>query len=348
MEYCPDDSGLGGPIYQTKPLPWERDGETPFKKFVKEVLPNSYFRVEYLSWNVDDIGSGKIGAGTLRINDNLDRFPFGVFNVDSYAGSSLFTPTTEPISFEKTSGIRATYGIPLTFGAVELSGFALEENHADLRNAVPGFRTIGNFGVPGGQALIINPGTDLITFPFGVTVVTVLGQRIFFPPATIATPPVPSTQVTLPGDLIAPTTIFNANTQLAAGIPLLQNGNQSLTTLIYDLGYKADYDSQIWGGEAKLILDYGPDYNGLTIKPLVGFRYMSFDEGFKQVGVTSLSSNILRTVGPLYVSPDPNVFRFPIDLGNTPATTLRSPPRVSVIDSQTDNSLDGFQVGTLA
>ncbi len=91
--------------YQTNPLPWERGGRTPFRQFLTEVLPNSYFRVEYLSWDVDDVGSRAVGAPTLLQNgDVLHPIPFGVFNTNDFTGRNLTVPRTGQISFNKTSG----------------------------------------------------------------------------------------------------------------------------------------------------------------------------------------------------------------------------------------------------
>jgi hypothetical protein len=345
VDYYGDGSGLDAPFYPPQPMPWERDGRSPIRQFLKEVIPNTYFRLEYLSWDIDDIGSGVIGAPTTQLTTNPSNpIPFGLFDIDTFTGRNLLFPTTEPISFEKTSGLRATWGIPLTFGAVEISGFALQEADAGVLNAIPGFNVLSNFTVPTGTIIIVPPTIPAVTFPVGTTITTItpvpmLTIRVFSP---LATPGTPVTQPTNPGDLIAQGSVFSSVTSNAVVIPLLQNGAPSSTSLIYDVGYSASYDSEIWGTEAKMILDFGPDSNGVTLKPLIGFRYMSFDERFKQVGATSFVSNLLQTGPTVYTSSD-SLFLPP----GQPSLAF-GPQRTSIINSEVENSLFGLELGTRA
>ncbi len=326
-------------MYQPGPMPWERGGNTPFRQFATDVLPNTYFRVEYLSWSLDDVGSRALGAPTLLQNgDVLHPIPQAVFDTDLFTARNLNVPRTGPFSFNKTSGARVTWGIPLTFGDLEFSGFALEENKDGLLNSIPGRAIPTNFVVPGGTVLTVPATVPTLTFPVGVTTTAVpmTTVRVFSPPATAGNP------VTLPVglfDTILPGTTLQIPTSNAIAIPLLQNGQKSTTALIYNLSYKASYHSQLWGTEAKLVLDVGPDHDGMTMKPLVGFRYLNFDEQFRQVGVTNYATNIVRTT-PLYV-------------GSTPAflppgqsVSLFGPVRQSIIDSTAQNNLYGLQLGT--
>lgn len=340
MDYYGDGSEYGGQVYAPGPLPWERDGDSPFRKFLKEVMPNTYFQMEYLSWNIDDIGAGAVGAGTLLTPDVRNPLRFGLFDVDNFTGQDFRVPTTEPISFEKLSGLKGTFGVPLTIGTFEISAFALEDGEAGIRNNVPGFRTFQPFTVPTNVALIVPPPVGSLNFPVGVRTVAIPNTpfTVYAPPLVV--PGTPIIQPVIPGDIVAGGTVFIAGTSNAAVIPLLQNGQPSFTALIYDVGYAASYRNETWGTEAKLVLDYGPDQNGMTIKPLVGFRYMSFDEQFQQVGVSSLSSNVLRGNNILFVGNNP-IF-LPV---NVPGV-LRGPQYTSVIESEVQNTLYGLEVGT--
>ncbi len=225
----------------------------------------------------------------------------------------------------------------MTIGDLEFSGFALEENKDGILNSIPSPPTSSNFVSPG--LLIVPPTVPAVTFPVGVTTTAIPNTtvRIFSPPAT------PGNPVTVPTgflDAILPGTTLQVPTSNAIAIPLLQNGKKSTTALIYNLSYKASYHSQLWGTEAKLVLDVGPDHDGMTLKPIVGFRYLNFDEQFRQAGVTNFASNIVRGGSTLFAGTDP------LFLPPGQSVTLFSAPRSSIIDSQTQNHLFGLQLGT--
>ncbi len=339
MDYYGDGSQFGGQVCPPDAMPWDRNGNSAFRQFLREVMPNTYFQIEYLSWDVDDIGAGSVGAGTLLTDDVRNPIPFGLFDVDFLSGQDFRVPTTEPISFEKLSGLRGTFGVPLTFGTFEVSGFALEEGEAGIRNSVPGFSAIRPFRVPGNTALTVPAAVGALNFPVGTIPINIplTPLQIFLPPLV---PGAPITLPTILGDVLAPNLVFSASSSNAVAIPLLQNGQPSLTALVYDVSYSASSHNEIWGTEAKLVLDIGPNHNGMTINPLVGFRYMSFDEQFKQTGVSSLGSNILRNGGTLFVGTDP--LFLPV---NQPGV-LRGPLFTSTIDSEVQNTLYGLQVGS--
>lgn len=341
-DYYGDGSEFVGSGYAPKPMPWERDGDSPFRSFLREVVPNTYFRVEYLSWDVDDIGAGGVGAETRLPGDPRELIPFGLFDIDTFTAQDFRVPNTEPITFNKLSGLRGTFGVPLTIGTFEVSAFALEDGEGGLLNPIPTPSMFRNFTVPLNTALTVPVGVDTVTFPIGTLPVGIplTPNLIFNPEPIVVVPPVTEVFVTIPGDIIAPgTTILTANTS-AVAIPLLQNGQPGLSALVYDVAYGASYNSEIWGAEAKLVLDIGPNHNGLTLNPLVGFRYMGFDEEFQQAGISSLANNVLRNGNTLFVSNTPTFL--PI---NQPGV-LRGPLFLSTINSEVENTLYGLQVGT--
>lgn len=490
-----DGSGFGGPIYQPHALPWEREGDSPIRKYFTEVFPNNYFRVEYLSWDIDDVGAQAVGAPSAlqavpTDNPREIRYEsgafFGTLGQQGAAATSqtLIVPSLESVSFNRNSGIRATYGIPLQFGRLEFSGFALEDAESQILDPsfgpVRGDRVLvapefqqqafvlaNNLTVPaafitttsgtvlanaqpigGGQGLannipagsllpasafpfppgnppisvpplppgsqtrplvdLANPLTGVITFntplPGGnfFTQTNFQGQLVTFDTSLAAiiqanlqgttpltgpfyirgrdsvTPsafnplvapidmpnvidpsrnPIPQLPDRFPGgdaiiivpagSLIVPgvsqllaDTLSPGGITLPAGtvlrttetgfpvMPLTTNGQIGTAFLIYNGGYGADYHSEVWGTEAKLVLDIGPNHNGFTLNPLVGFRYMSFDEQFRQVGISNLNVLNLDPIQTVFIAPEPT--------------------RASVIDSKTQNNLYGVQIGASA
>lgn len=490
-----DGSGFG-PVYREQPLPWERGGDSPIRQFFTDVAANSYIRVEYLNWNVDDIGAQSVGATsgltpTVQTDDprqvqfESNAF-FGMLGQQGVGATSqtLIVPSTESISFNRVSGVRGTYGIPLQFGRLEFSGFKLEDTSSEildpsfgpiegdrvlvedefqsqsfilandltvtdpfitttsgrvqavaqpigngqgLGNNIPAGSLIPNSaaGLPPGNPPIsipplpagtqtrplvdlANPLTGIVTFntplptgPFftqqnfqgqlvtfdtalqtinqaNLQGTTPLSGPFYIRGANSATPstlnplfapvampnvidpsrnPIGQFPNRFPGgdaEIIVPPgsfivedvtrlladTISPGGITLPAGtvlrtretgipvIPLLTNGQTGNAFLIYDGGYGANYHSDIWGTEAKLILDVGPENNGFSLKPLVGFRYMRLDEQFRQVGLSSLNVLNLDPIQTTFVVPEPT--------------------RASIIDSQVHNNLYGMQVGTSA
>ena len=531
-----DGSGFAAPIYQTQALPWEREGNSPIRRFFKEVAGNTYFRVEYLNWNIDDVGAQAVGANTALVDDvrepiqGANFFPISmVANADLPASQTLIVPDLEPISFNRVSGVRATWEIPLQFGRVEFSGFALENAHDSILDPsfgpvrgtrtltipefqgspfvlantltvpAPGYNAtsgglvqvlatpIGNAvglptNIPAGSLLPLSadgnipPGNppfaqgfrpSVLGINLNPQIVGLFGQIIRVPlpngpsgrsffgqfpvnaltgvnqiatfdsnlqnlfallqagdingtlppgsgilfirsgtqntplqgnfsptfaianvddgvpptgsrnpvpqfpnrfpggPATIfvrdptldgdptnpnlgldpntgllAPIPVGTPNFIVPGSILLPDVFSPAGITLPAGtvlrtnetgfaaMPLLTTGQIGTSFLIFDGGYAADYHSEIWGSEAKLIFDIGPNANGFTLNPLVGFRYMSFDEQFRQVGLSSFSVLSLNLNSAVVVFPEPL--------------------RAAEIDSKVQNDLYGLQIGASA
>lgn len=345
LDYYGDGSELATAGYTPAPLPWERDGDSPVRQFLREVMPNTYFQVEYLSWSIDDIGAGGVGSDTLIAQDLRRPIPFGIFDIDTFIGQDFRAADTEGITFNKLSGGRFTFGVPLTTGTFEVSAFGLEEGDAGTLNSVPSAAGIRPFTVPSNTVLTVPVGVTDLTFPVDVVTSGLPGQAprvIFSPPAIDPMNPATPTVVLgiAPGSLILGNVVFNAATTSAAFIPLLQNGRPGQTALVYDLGYSSSYHNELWGAETKVVLNMGPDQYGLTMKPLVGFRYMSFDEEFQQVGVSSLGSNILRNGNILFVSSTGTFL--PINQQGV----IRGPAFTSTIESEVENTLYGLQVGT--
>jgi len=104
-----------------------------------------------------------------------------------------------------------------------------------------------------------------------------------------------------PGGTQAATSLF------VNGIPVSDN------TIVYDVSFETDLTSELYGGDLTLIIDDPTPGHGLKFRPMLGFRYLNFQEQLRQKGV------------------DTN--------GGT------EPTRSVVIDSRTSNNVYGPQFG---
>lgn len=186
--------------------------ESPFERALKTASRNSWFRLEYLNWSIEDLDETLLGTRT-QLN-TTPQIPF-LTNV-----GIARVPTTEPLSFNDKNGIRGTIGIPLTFGELEISAFLLEQ------------------------------ASD-----------KVLPQN-----------------VQTPGFLVATT--------------VLSDGNLGRAFRVYDRDFRASFTSDVWGGEANIILDTAPPGEGFKLQPLYGARYLSLQEQLTQVGTFNASGTI--------------------------------------------------------
>lgn len=87
--------------------------------------------------------------------------------------------------------------------------------------------------------------------------------------------------------------------------------------LVYDQSYQADLRTQVWGADAKIVMAPVDPNHYLTIQPLVGVRFLNFNERLNQKGD----------------------YRTPLVTGTAASTVTRT------IDSETRNYLYGPQFG---
>ena len=100
---------------------------SPLERCLSSALKESRFRMEYLLWTIHDPGHVMLGAPIAGIVN--PQIPFPVFDFaapPNFLGNAV-VPNLRDISFEDINGIRGTWEVPLTFGAFELSAFALEQ-----------------------------------------------------------------------------------------------------------------------------------------------------------------------------------------------------------------------------
>jgi hypothetical protein len=130
----------------------------------------SYFRAEYLDWNVDSPGDVLLGSQIAGVGNPRDLFPV-TDPIGTVIGAAT-VPSTRDLSLDGNNGFRGTIGIEFfRGGAVEMGGFVLAKAYS----------ADGEFGL--------------------------LNRVIAFTPAPTSTVPNP-TPVTLPR-LVATSTLVN-------------------------------------------------------------------------------------------------------------------------------------------
>lgn len=103
---------------------WDETG--PVEKFLTQLSFNTYWRFEYLLWRIERPGDEYLGA---ELPSTVNPESFDVFD-DQDPPNLLGTGrvfNTRGISLTDNNGLRLTVGVPLTFGAFEVSGFALQQ-----------------------------------------------------------------------------------------------------------------------------------------------------------------------------------------------------------------------------
>ena len=224
----------------------------------------TFFRTEYLLWEIDEPGNELLGAipgETLddfadidfdqtahpndpnRIfDDNFDPAD-GFFTFDPLSGFDFnYVPRIEEIQMRDNSGLRLTLGIPTyEYGTFEFSGWMLEQ------------------------------GSDNYRF----------GPRELIPPSTVFVNLDDDAEVESsfpgPGVPFAPANLVNVNGE-----------NSGLFRVIHSDFLDVTYKSDLWGADAKFVVDaLAPEGEGLKFMPLFGFKYMGFQESMAQRGVSS-------------------------------------------------------------
>ncbi len=153
---------------------------SPFEAVLSRIVKHSWYRLEYMLWDLENPGNVLLGAPLADVNDPTDFFavaepgtlnPLGVARV----------PTTDDFSLSDVNGLRATIGVPLSIGALEVRGFALEQggdriNAPEIPNTfiLPLFQDLGIFttqstfiatstltgGVPGDNVFLYDTAYD--------------------------------------------------------------------------------------------------------------------------------------------------------------------------------------------
>lgn len=258
---------------------------------------------------------------------------------------AVVQPSLQDVRIDSNNGIRGTFGVPvLNFGTFEASIFALQNSNSPIiRNPVQQIDiydsngngifgetftplTVGEFDRDG-DGLSTDAVPDFQAFAIPILINGQVPQPLlnpavpgtFSPPIpTIANPLSPGTQIQL-----------DAN-----GNPVLDdNGDPVIVDIpsrgdnfriVWDQGYTAALKTTVWGTETVFLTETFDPNSPVSIRPLVGFRYLRFGEDFRQNGAYTFSTL------------NPNNTTFTSQIVNRK------------IDATTVNNLYGPQVGVRA
>jgi len=73
---------------------------------------------------------------------------------------------------------------------------------------------------------------------------------------------------------------------------LFTNGQPGATVVLYDAAFQAKYSTEIFSAETNLYYNYQAPRLGLRMLPLLGFRFVDYDESLLQVGSYDNSSGL--------------------------------------------------------
>ncbi|MBX3440838.1 MAG: BBP7 family outer membrane beta-barrel protein [Planctomyces sp.] len=76
-------------------------------------------------------------------------------------------------------------------------------------------------------------------------------------------------------------------------VGLLSDGDVSSRVLLYDESFVADYDNDTWGSDINIYYHHWNASEGIAIQPLLGFRYLRYDERLNMRGVFNNSSGAI-------------------------------------------------------
>lgn len=191
------------PDYARSDVPEERE----LGKLLKHVFDRSWFRLEYLHWDVEDPGNVVVGADVILdfFGNRRDprRLDFIFDNSTGFIIGQGFAPDLDPISFNDNSGIRGTFGREDDWGTFLVDFWGIEQASEDLnltsflRESQPFFFLTTPLNVDGQHsnfALLANDsyvvqletglwGTDIEArldtgqWPTGMRVQTILGAN---------------------------------------------------------------------------------------------------------------------------------------------------------------------------
>lgn len=239
-------------------------------------------------------------------------------------------PTLGDVHLSDNSGIRGTFGFVTPAGTFEASVFALQKATSHFGPQPVFFADIADIDDSDGDGLL----GDLITEEFLPTFDAV--AQAFFVNGQI--PSVPLT-VSI-GERQTPTnpqlpTPSNPNDPSIPNPPLTQpiarGDNLRIIYAVRDPvtgnyvpSYQATISTQLWGAEGNFIPADWDSGSILQLQPMIGFRYVNFQESLRQGGLYTHA----------FVDPNTNQLAF--------VDTLRK------IDSATNNHIYGPQIGLRA
>lgn len=118
---------------------WDEDG--PLERFISTAFKNSFFRTEYLFWDITDPSGIRLGAPLAGF---VDPDNIALLNGNNQVVALGRIPTTDRLALNDNSGVRLTWGIPTLMGGdFEVSGFILEQaSDRDSATDIPDFNSL--------------------------------------------------------------------------------------------------------------------------------------------------------------------------------------------------------------
>jgi hypothetical protein len=254
---CPPGMGQGAPQRVDPDIFYDND--SPIDLVIAETLRRSWFRLEYMNWDIKNVGNRLLGAPMATVDPRELFLAFDPGNVPRL-NTAAFVPDTQDISFDSLNGMRMTLGAPTEWGTFE----------AD----VWGF-------VSSSQKIKVDPEFDFVT---GLTIIPAVSLSV--------------------------------------------NGAPSDSQMIlFDNGYEAELTSGMWGAQGNWVGNPATPQNALCLSPVLGIRYIKFDEELRISGsdlATGTNPRITSKTNNNFVGPQVG-FRASVD---TKWLSLGAEPKV--------------------
>lgn len=259
----PIASGPGQTIYEQLPddQGWLYE-DSPLERVLKNTFRHSYFRAEYLLWDISDPGDNILGANsnlTFSSNTSNVRVPVSqipIFELvdDEGLPINVVQPNLGSIHTNQNNGIRGTFGVPVgEAGVFEASVFSLQSSTSSF--GFPDIRVAdldgdGQIDLRGLEEVDTNGDGEPDTF-VSVNLVDAVAQAVLI------------------------------DGRVPAGDNFL---------LINDIDYDATLKTSAWGAEGNFIFAPFNPNNNLVTMPMIGFRYFNLNERLNQTGVYNYST----------------------------------------------------------
>jgi hypothetical protein len=91
----------------------------------------------------------------------------------------------------------------------------------------------------------------------------------------------------------------NALTPRFIAVSLLSDGQPGDRVLLFDGSFNAKFNANAWGSEFNLYFNQKTPRLGLTLQPLLGFRFLNYDEQLRMTGAFDNSSGAIANTGIL-------------------------------------------------
>jgi hypothetical protein len=244
-------------------------------------------------------------------------------------------PNTEGVFTNENNGIRATFGFVTKAGTFEGSIFSLQKANAKFAPSALQFLDFADIDNSDGDAVLGDGDTDEFLFTHDAIAQAILidgqvpsvpvlvsPQLLPFTPAGTANDP-DFDQPLARGDNLR--IIYNPVLDPTTGQLVATTGtvNPVTGTTLVPV-YEAQLTTQLWGTEGNYIANSNDPGSPLQLQPMIGFRYLNFQEDLRQRGLYTFS-----TIDPVSTQ--------------TVSTIISRK-----IDSTTNNNLYGPQIGLRA